>query len=104
MPGLLVHVGALTACTHGGAVTVIVPSPRVFVSGMPVLSVADIPLVAGCSLTSPCVKVILESATHVFVGGLPASILTLAAACQSGAQNPQGPPVSLPIQKRVTAS
>lgn len=115
MPGLLIHQGALIQCPHQGAVTAPPPAPpRVFVNGaQAVFSVKEIHTVAGCTFQvpvpagtkpQPCVKVLLEAATRVFISGSPAVILTPTAICQSVEQIPQGPPNSSPIQTRVIAT
>lgn len=117
MPGFLVHIGAITNCTHAGPVTAN-PSgtPRVFVNAaQPVLTITDLHKVAGCPFQAPaptpsgtkpqpCVLVRVEPATRVFINGQPAAILTPAAICQSIEQIPQGPPNSSAIQKRVIAT
>lgn len=115
MPGLLVHIGAITNCTHAGPVTANPNGlPHVFVNiTQAVLSIKDLHKVAGCPFQlptpagpkpQPCVLVRLEPATRVFINGAPAAILTPAAICQSIEQIPQGPPISSPIQKRVIAT
>ena len=112
MPGYLIHLYALTTCPHQGLITVTPPSPpRVFVNGsMPVLTMLNIPTVAGCIFTlpgpkpSPCVRVQLTPATRVFIGGQPAAILTPAVLCMNDLSLPQGPPNSLANQTRVFAT
>jgi hypothetical protein len=112
MPGLLIHKGALIACPHFGSIQVVPPAPpRVFVNfSQPVLSVANVPTVVGCSFTvpgpkpQPCVRVQVTPATRVFVGGRPAAILTPQVLCLSAEQAPQGPPNSAAIQRRVIAT
>jgi hypothetical protein len=112
MPGFLIHQNALTACPHLGTIQVIPPvPPRVLVNiSVPVLTVANIPTVVGCTFTvpgpkpQPCVRVQVTPATRVFINGQPAAILTPAVLCLSAEQLPQGPPNSMAIQKRVTAT
>ena len=112
MPGFLIHQGALTNCTHGGVISVTPPvPPRVFVNGtFPVLTMANVPTVAGCLFTipgpkpQPCVRVQMTPAARVFINNQPAAILTPATLCLSAEQAPQGPPMSLSIQKRVIAT
>lgn len=109
MPGLLLHVAALTACPHAGSVQAPPSNTRVFVSGRLVLTLADVITVAGCPFTvpgpkaQPCVLVKLEAATKVSVNFQPAVLLTPAAVCQSAEQIPQGPPVAGGVQVRATA-
>jgi hypothetical protein len=111
MPGFLAHVGAITNCIHitGAVIPTITSPPRVFVNGaQQVLTIKDPLTVAGCLFIvalkpQPCVLVRLEPSTRVFVNGAPALILTPLAMCFSAEQAPQGPPLAIPIQKRVVA-
>ncbi len=112
MPGLLLHVGAITTCVHQTGLVTATPLnvPRVFVNGaLPVLGAADLQLVAGCAFMvgtkpQPCVMVRAEPAVRVLVGGQPAVILTPLTMGYSVEQIPQGPPNSLATQKRVVAT
>jgi hypothetical protein len=115
MPGLLVHFGAITNCSHLAPVNVIPSSPpRVFVNrSQTVFTIADLHTVAGCPFQipvgvgtkpQPCVLVKLEAAQKVFISGVPVAILTPIAIGQSAEQIPQGPPNSSAIQKRVIAT
>jgi uncharacterized Zn-binding protein involved in type VI secretion len=108
MPGPLFHVGAAAICAHGGQVTVISSNSRVLVSGMPVATMGDTYVVAGCAFTvppgkpQPCVKVQwLVPATRVMVNGQPALLQTSTGLCQSAEQIPQGPPTIVSTQTRV---
>jgi len=49
MPGFLVHVGAAIICPHGGQAQIISSNTRVLVGGMPVATMTDVTLVAGCA-------------------------------------------------------
>lgn len=108
MPGFLFHVGASAICPHGGQVQVIPTSPRVFVSGQPAATVGDIFMVAGCPFTvgpkyQPCFTVQwLMPATRVFLNGQPAILQTSTGICQSAEQIPQGPPIVVAAQPRVS--
>ena len=115
MPGPLIHLGALVACPHAGAVQPAVTTPaRVFVNGaQQVLALPDLHAVVGCPFQvpagpttkpQPCVQVRLDTAQRVFVNGSPALILTPAAMCFSIEQIAQGPPNSSPVQQRVFAT
>jgi len=108
MPGPLFHVGAAAICPHGGQVTVISSNSRVLVSGMPIATMGDTYVVAGCAFTvppgkpQPCVKVQwLVPATRVMVNGQPALLQTSTGLCQSAEQIPQGPPTIVSTQTRV---
>jgi len=111
MPGFILHQNALTTCPHLGSIQVVPPAPpRVFVSGMPALTVANVPTVIGCTFTlpgpkpQPCVRVQVTPAARVFINAQPAAILTPTVLCLSAEQAPQGPPNSLATQKRVFAT
>jgi hypothetical protein len=49
MPGPILHMGATVLCSHGGQAIPTVPSPVVFVSGMPIETIAAPYVVAGCA-------------------------------------------------------
>jgi hypothetical protein len=111
MPGPVVHVGATAICPHGGQVSVAPGSPRVQVSGMPVATLADAYLVAGCAFTvppgkpQPCVQVRwLVPAARVMVGGQPVIVQTSVGLCLSADQIPGGPPTVVSTQPRVVAT
>jgi len=72
LPGLLLHLGAEVACSHGAPATPTAPNMRVRVMGMPV-SMAPIPyLVAGCPFTPPCVSAqFMNPALRVTSNGIP---------------------------------
>lgn len=108
MPGPLYHVGAAAICPHGGQVTTISSNVRVLVSGMPVATLADVSLVAGCAFTvppgkpQPCIKVQwLVPAARVLINGQPALLQTSTGLCLSPEQIPQGPPTIITTQPRV---
>ena len=109
MPGFLFHVGATATCPHGGQVSTIPTNTRVLVSGQPVATLGDTCLVAGCAFTvppgkpQPCVKVQwLVPATRVLVGGKPAILQASTGICQSPEQIPQGLPIVIATQMRVS--
>ena len=110
MPGTLFHVGAVAMCPHGGPVNTISSNVRVLVSGMPVATMADQYLVAGCAFTipagpSPCLRVQwLVPAARVLVNGVPPILNTSVGLCLNPAQVPQGPPVVATTQPRVVAT
>lgn len=111
MPGLLFHVGAAAICPHAGPVTTISSNARVLVSGMPVATMGDTFVVAGCVFTvpgpkpQPCVQVRwLVPAVRMLVNGQPAILQTSAGLCFSAEQAPQGPPTVISTQPRVIAT
>jgi hypothetical protein len=108
MPGPLFHVGAIALCPHGGQVMTVPGSPRVLVSGMPVATMADQYLVAGCAFTipppQPCLQVQwLTPATRVLVNGSPPITQASSGLAISATGVPQGPPIVASTQTRVTA-
>jgi uncharacterized Zn-binding protein involved in type VI secretion len=108
MPGPLFHVGAVAMCPHGGQITAIPGSPRVLVSGMPVATMADQFLVAGCAFTipppQPCLQVQwLTPATRVLVNGSPPVTQASSGLAISATGVPQGPPLIVSTQTRVSA-
>ncbi len=96
-------------CPHGGMVTAISSDTRVFVTGMPVATMADQFLVAGCVFNiagapTPCLRVQwLTSATRVLVNGVPpiTALSTGLSMLVTGA--PAGPPIIVQTQPRVSA-
>lgn len=105
----LYHVSATTLCPHGGNASTISSNTRVKVSGMPVATLSDTTLVAGCPFTvgpptkpQPCVKVQwLTPAVRVKVMGNPVLLKTSTGLCQSAEQIPQGPPNVVATQVRA---
>ena len=110
MPGPLYHVGATAICPHGGMVTTVSSNVRVLVSGMPVATLADTSLVAGCVFVvagapHPCVRVQwLTPAARVLVNGQPALLQTSTGLCLAPDQAPQGPPTIVATQPRVVGT
>jgi hypothetical protein len=109
MPGPLYHVGAPAICPHGGQVTVISTNARVLVSGMPVATLADQCVVAGCAFApvkpQPCIRVQwFTPATRVLINGQPPLLQTSTGLCFSAEQAPQGPPTIVSTQPRVIAT
>jgi hypothetical protein len=110
MPGTLLHVGAVALCPHGGPVNTVSTNARVLVSGMPVATMADQYLIAGCAFNvsgapSPCVRVQwLVPAVRVLVNGVPPILNTSPGLCLNPAQAPQGPVVVTTTQPRVVAT
>ncbi len=110
MPGPVLHTGATASCPHGAPLNIIASSPRVMVSGMPVATMADQGIVAGCPFTippgkpQPCVTTRwIVAATRVFASGVPVLINPPVAICLSVEQIPGGPPIITGSQTRVIA-
>lgn len=110
MPGPVYHAGAVAMCPHAGQVTTVPSAPRVLVSGMPVATMADTSLIAGCPFVlgpspHPCIRVQwLVPAVRVLVNGQPALLQTSAGLCLAPDQAPQGPPTIVSTQVRVVAT
>src|SRR6478672_1352892 len=105
MPGLVVHVGAVVTCMHGGQAQPTAPFPRVTVSGQPIVTLATPYVVAGCALASvpspPCVTAQwVVGATRVLAGGLPVIVQTSQAICTPTGQGV----VVITTQPRVMAT
>ena len=111
MPGPLLHVGAVATCPHGmGQLSIISANARVLVGGMPVATMADTGLIAGCAFMAggkpqPCVKTQwMVPASRVLVNGSPALTAPGPSLCLSADQIPAGPPVIASCQPRVIAT
>lgn len=107
MPGPLFHVGATAMCTHAGQVQTISSNARVLVSGMPVATLADQFVVAGCpfivaSSPHPCIRIQwLTPAVRVTINGQPAILQSSTGLGLAADQAPQGPPTIAATQTRV---
>jgi uncharacterized Zn-binding protein involved in type VI secretion len=107
VPGPLFHVGATAICSHAGQVQTISSNTRVLVNGMPVATLADQFLVAGCPFVigttpHPCVRIQwLTPATRVMVMGQPAILQSSTGLGLAPDQAPQGPPTIVATQPRV---
>jgi hypothetical protein len=106
MPGPILHLGAVVSCAHGGQATPTVPSTSVFVSGMPILTIAAPYVVAGCPFVppggnGPCVTgQWLLGAAQVFSHGQPVANMSGVSIC-----TPTGTPLlPLSAQTQVIAS
>ena len=111
MPGPILHVGAVANCPHGGMLTIMPGSPRVLVVGMPVATMQDQGLIAGCVFTippgkpQPCVTTRwIVGAARVMAMGQPVLINPAVCYTQSAEQIPGGPPIISSTQPRVIAT
>lgn len=101
MPGPILHMGAVVMCSHGGQAMPSVPSASVFVSGMPIATIAAPYVVAGCAFVpiignGPCVTgQWIVGATQVFSQGQPVAIQTGMSVCA-----PTGTPL-LPVSAQT---
>jgi hypothetical protein len=105
MPGFLLHLGATVMCSHGGQAQPTVVSPRVMVSGQPVVTLSAPYVVAGCAFppppaaNGPCVTAqFVMGATRVLADGLPVLLMDSQAICV-----PTGTPLIVAVtQPRVS--
>lgn len=114
MPGPVLHVGAVISCPHMGPVTPQSSNVRVQVSGMPVVTIADVFPVAGCPFQipvgagtkpQPCVRIQWTvPAARVQVNGTPVLLQLSTGIALSVEQIPQGPPLISGVQPRVIAT
>ena len=101
MPGPILHMGAVVTCAHGGQAVPTVPSPCVFVSGMPIATIAAPYAIAGCPFVpiagnGPCViGQWVVGAVQVMSQGQPVAIMTGVSVCV-----PTGTPM-LPISAQT---
>jgi hypothetical protein len=108
MPGALYHVGVTALCPHAGQVTAITSNTRVLLGGQPATTQADTYTIAGCvfnvsSSPHPCVKVQwLAPATRVKINGQPAILQTSPGLSLAADQAPQGSPIVVAGQLRVS--
>jgi hypothetical protein len=106
MPGPVQTSTTTVLCAHTGKATPLTPSPRVSISGQPVLTLATMFSVAGCTFPAissggpPCVTAQFTTAsTRVQSGGQP-----LLLADSQGVSMPNGTPlIVIPNQVRVVA-
>jgi hypothetical protein len=87
MAAFILHKDAIVACDHvPGLAQSTMPSPRVSVSGMPVVTVLSPYSIAGCGLTGstnpPCLSGMwTKGAKRVLVGGFPVAVQGGTAKC-----------------------
>lgn len=110
MPGFILHVGASLTCPHGGQVSEISSNTRVSVEGQLVVTQADQYPIAGCALSSasppnPCVLVKwIVPATRVTINGQPVILQSSTGLCVNATQAPQGSPMIVATQTRVSGT
>ncbi len=103
MAGPILHMGAVVMCAHGGSARPTVPSPRVLVMGMPIVTIAAPYVVAGCAFVppvgnGPCVSAQWTTgAVRVRSEGQPVVIMTGVAICA-----PTGTPL-IPVKAQTRA-
>jgi uncharacterized Zn-binding protein involved in type VI secretion len=106
MPGFILHLGASVLCSHGGQAQPTVVSPRVTVSGQPIVTQPNPYTVVGCAFppppngNGPCVTAQWVTASvRVTSMGMPVLLLDSQAVCL-----PTGTPLIIgATQTRVNA-
>jgi len=100
MPGFLLHEGATVLCAHAGQAEPTVPSVRVQVGGMPIVTQSSPYTIAGCTFppppaaNGPCVTATwVVAALRVFSEGQPVLLSQGVAVCV---------PTGTPLQAAVT--
>jgi hypothetical protein len=111
MPGPVVNVGAAATCPHGGQVTIVSSNARVLASGMPLATLADQFMVAGCAFTvppgvpQPCLIVQwMTPAVRVLINGQPPILQASTGLALSATGIPGGPPIVATTQMRVVGT
>jgi uncharacterized Zn-binding protein involved in type VI secretion len=101
---------ATMMCMHGGQGTTIAASPRVLLGGLPAAVLTDLTTIVGCTHVlmpankpQPCVRVTWTvGAARVLVSGKPALMQSSTGLCLSAENFPQGAPLIIATQPRVT--
>jgi hypothetical protein len=111
MPGFVITLAHAVMCSHGGQAKPIPPAARVFVMGIPVVTLGHTYVVAGCSLPAsslpPCVTGTFPmGATRVMASYSPGTLFPLLLAPSTGLCQPTAQPLlALPAgQARVFAT
>lgn len=106
MPGFMLHQGATVLCSHLGTAQPVIVSPRVTVSGQPIVTLSGTYSIAGCTFPAmspgapPCATAqFTTSATRVTSMGQPVLLQDSQATCV-----PTGTPLLVvATQPRVSA-
>lgn len=108
MPGFLLHVGAGVQCFHAAPALAQSTNIRVFVGGLPAVTVDDLWRVTGCPFypvkPQPCLSIRWAPAARVLINGRPAVVQTTGpgqGVCLPAEQVPQGLPIVSALQTRV---
>jgi hypothetical protein len=97
MPGFISHFNAVVTCLHAGQAIPTSVQPRVMVMAQPVVTLASLYTVAGCTLppppaaNGPCATAqFLTSATRVYAMGVPVLLMDSQSICA-----PSGTPLRI---------
>ena len=110
MAGPVLDASASLTCPHGGKVQIIPTHGRALAYGMPLATVGDVYLVVSCpsivgNVPHPCVRVQWTApAVRLLVNKLPAVAMTSGATCWAIDGSPQGPPIVVTAQPRVSGT
>jgi hypothetical protein len=113
MSGLILDLGAVIICPHGGQASPVTDNNRVLVDGTPALLVSDSFPIVGCAFEAPrphstglqpCLQTVWNApAARVLVNGHPVLVSTSTGQCLSAEHSLQGPATASGVQPRVTA-
>lgn len=89
MPGFVATLANIVMCSHGGQGSPVPPAARVFIRGVPVVTIGHTYVIAGCSqpavLLPPCViGSFLTGATRVMASFSPGALFPLLVAPNMG--------------------
>ena len=102
MAGQSLTTASSLQCPHGGTVITVSTNLRARADGASMATAADIFIIAGCPISSPCLTVRwLVTDVRVKVNGIPTLSRSSLGLCLNALQIPQGPVVVLNTQTRV---
>lgn len=82
MPSPILHQGATVLCSHGGQAAPTTASPKVFVSGMPIVTITTTYSISGCPFAPPCVTgQWIVGSGRVLSDGQPVAIMSGVSIC-----------------------
>jgi hypothetical protein len=105
MAAPILTMAATITCPHGGKAMPIPQSPMVLIGGSPVLTVADVTMIAGCVFNisgapAPCLTITWTApAVSTKANNIPVLLATSIGLCQGG--TPGAPAIVVPGQVQV---
>jgi len=108
MPGYLATTANQFMCSHGGKATPVALPVRVFIMGLPVLTLSSPYAIGGCALSAagtPCLTGMFTSGSTRVMASIGAAMVPLLVIPNIGTCAPPGPLNPMPAgQQRVIAS